>query len=31
MAKQLFAKWLSEHKGKADAGKQQFDLFGEGT
>ncbi len=31
MAKQLFAKWLSEHKGKADAGKQQFDLFGEGA
>lgn len=31
MAKQLFAKWLSEHKAKADAGKQQFDLFGEGA
>jgi putative DNA methylase len=31
IAKQLFAKWIAEHKAKADAGKQQFDLFLEGA
>jgi hypothetical protein len=29
LAKQLFARWLADHKGKEDDGKRQFDMFGE--